>query len=256
MLRIRRSKPISGFTILPNDTLRDDRLSYAARGVLAELLSRPDKWETNADALSERARRNRDIVGEGRRGMRSAFAELESAGYMIRRREKSANGRYSTVLEVYDLPQHRGTARGTSAGGTSVSGTSATGTSTRSTDYGSTEYEDGGDEHSTALASTRAAHASERAKESLGSEIDGWYAAADKLSDDRLRRHLLAFERRRPKIYRLCRQNALTQIGNDKGGTALLNSKDGVRAIDLLAFKYALQHYVDSMPGWLTKLPA
>src|SRR5688500_4818840 len=78
VLRIRRSKPISGFTILPNDTLRDDRLSYAARGVLAELLSRPDKWETNADALSERARRNRgDIVGEGRRGMRAAFAELE-----------------------------------------------------------------------------------------------------------------------------------------------------------------------------------
>lgn len=256
MLRIRRSKPVSGFTILPNEALRDERLSYCARGVLAELLSRPDKWETNADALSEKARRARgDVVGEGRRGMRAAFAELEAAGYMIRRKEKAANGRYSTVLEVYDLPQDRGTARGTSATGMSASGTSATGTSSRSTDHGSTDYEDGGDEHSAALAAARAARKA-GAQDRLQADLQGWYDAADKLDDDRLRRHLLAFERRRPKIYRLCRQNALTQLGDKQGGTALLNSKKGVREVDLLAFKYALQYYVENMPGWLVKLPA
>lgn len=235
--------------------LRDDRLSYCARGVLAELLSRSSGWETNADALSERARRHRgDIVGEGRRGLRSAFKELEAAGYMLRSKEKDERGRFVTVLEVYDTPQHRGTAGGTSADGTSVRGTSASGTSSVSTDGRSTEHEDAGDEHSSALAAARAGQGA-RAQDRLRPDMQGWYDAADKLSDDRLRRHLLAFERKRPQIYRDCRNSALGQIGGKAGGKELMAGPDGVRVIDMLSFKYALQHYVDRMPDWLIKLP-
>ncbi|MDR3081494.1 MAG: hypothetical protein LBV60_11310, partial [Streptomyces sp.] len=92
-MKIRRSRPEADFTIIPNAVLRDDRLSYCARGVLAELLSRPNGWETNADALSDRARRHRgDVVGEGRRGLRAAFKELEAAGYMVRRKEQGEKG--------------------------------------------------------------------------------------------------------------------------------------------------------------------
>lgn len=85
--------------------------------------------------------------------------------------------------------------------------------------------------------------------------MQGWYDAADKLSDDRLRRHLLAFERKRPQIYRDCRNAALGQIGGKAGGKELMTGPDGVRVIDMLSFKYALQHYVDRMPDWLIKLP-
>jgi hypothetical protein len=142
-LIIHRSKPTGNFTILPNELLRDDRLSYCARAVLAELLSRPEGWETNADALSERARRHRDgSRGEGRRAMRAAFAELEEAGYMVRHKRKGEKGRFVTVLEVYDTSADRGTACGTSAGGTSVNGTSVSGTSSGSTDARSTDEED------------------------------------------------------------------------------------------------------------------
>lgn len=163
-MRIRRSKPVDNFTIIPNATLRDERLSYCARGVLAELLSRPSGWETNADALSERARRHRgDTVGEGRRALRAAFKELEAAGYLLRRKEKGEKGRIVTVLEVFDVPQvgesgadrrtgHRGTAGGTSADGTSVSGTSASGTSIRSTDVRSAEEEDRFEEDATSTS--------------------------------------------------------------------------------------------------------
>ncbi|MDQ0792023.1 hypothetical protein [Streptomyces sp. B1I3] len=143
MLKIRRSKPTANFTIIPNGLLRDDRLSYCARGVLAELLSRPSGWETNADALSEQARRHRgDVVGEGRRGLRSAFAELEAAGYMVRSKEKGERGRFVTVLEVFDVPVHRGTAGGTSVDGTSASVTSVSGTSSVRTEGGSSDEED------------------------------------------------------------------------------------------------------------------
>jgi hypothetical protein len=177
---IRRSSPEANFTILPNATLRDDRLSYTARGVLAELLSRPDGWETNADKLAERARRHRGTKnGEGRRALRGAFAELEAAGYLHRQRERIQEGGrflFTTVMTVYDIPQdrgtesgtseesYRGTGSGTSETGTSETGMSGAGTSETGTSLRSTDQEDGHedglrrvkDEHSSALASARA----------------------------------------------------------------------------------------------------
>ncbi|MFD3814981.1 hypothetical protein ACFWRZ_07935 [Streptomyces rubiginosohelvolus] len=246
MLKIRRSKPTANFTILPNELLRDDRLSYCARGVLGELLSRPSGWETNADALSERARRHRgDVVGEGRRGLRAAFTELEAAGYMLRRKEKGEKGRFVTVLEVFDVPQDRGTAGGTSADGTSVGGTSVTGTSSVSTDGRSTEEEDAGEEHSSALAGARAGQPASR--------LDALYDAANQLDDGRLRRLLLQFERKRPRIYREQRQKTLSQLGSEAP-----EDLHSVRAVDLLSYQYALQHYAREgkpLPDWLTRFP-
>ncbi|WP_127468689.1 hypothetical protein [Streptomyces sp. B27] len=246
MLKIRRSKPTANFTILPNGLLRDDRLSYCARGVLGELLSRPSGWETNADALSERARRHRgDVVGEGRRGLRAAFTELEAAGYMVRRKEKGEKGRFVTVLEVSDVPQDRGTAGGTSADGTSVGGTSGTGTCSVSTDGRSTDEEDGGEEHSSALAGARAGQPAGR--------LDALYDAANELDDGRLRRLLLQFERKRPRIYREQRQKTLSQLAVEAP-----EDLHSVREVDLLSYKYALMHYAREgkpLPDWLTRFP-
>ncbi|WP_030064846.1 hypothetical protein [Streptomyces natalensis] len=254
MLKIRRSKPVDNFTILPNALLRDDRLTYCARGVLAELLSRPSGWETNADALSERARRHRgDVVGEGRRGLRAAFTELEAAGYIVRRREQASKGRFITVLEVYDIPQDRGTARGTSADGTSASVTSAGGTSSVSTDGGRTDEEDAGEEHSSALAGARAgqqAGPQDRRRE----QLNRLYEAANDLDDDQLRRLLLQFEKKRPRIYREQRQSALAQL--ERESPEILRTANSVRAVDLLSFKYALMHYQEpGIPEWLRRFP-
>jgi hypothetical protein len=250
-VKIRRSRPEADFTIIPNSTLRDDRLSYCARGVLSELLSRPNGWETNADALSDRARRQRgDVVGEGRRGLRSAFKELEAAGYMIRRKEQGEKGRFITVLEVYDTPQDRGAARGTSASVTSVDGTSATGTSSRSTDLRSTDEEEAGDQHSSALAAARAGEDA-REKDRLQRDLDHLYAAANKLDDEQLRQLLLQFERKRPQVYRDKRQRALAQLGREDR-----QALHSVRAVDLLSYKYALQHYAEKgLPAWLVRFP-
>jgi hypothetical protein len=107
-VKIHRSRPPSGFTIIPDETLRDDRLSYAARGVLAEILSRPDDWSTNADALWRRGRHERGKAAEGRNAMRSLFAELEKAGYMARHRKRAARGRMITELHIFDAPVERG----------------------------------------------------------------------------------------------------------------------------------------------------
>lgn len=141
-MRIHRSRPERDFTVIPNATLRDQRLSTAARGVLVELLSRPTGWRTTADAMSEDAHRKRPDHAEGRRAMRAAFAELEACGYLVRTKVRDAGGRWQTEFDLYDTPDftrgtasgmsaatsmnghspssHRGTAYGTSVGGTSI----------------------------------------------------------------------------------------------------------------------------------------
>lgn len=104
-MRIVRSKHESNYLILPNATARDERLSYLARGILVEILSRPDGWETTADRLMEQARFHRgDKRGEGRRAIRAAFAELEAAGYMHRVKSRDKRGRYVTTIWVTDVP--------------------------------------------------------------------------------------------------------------------------------------------------------
>lgn len=116
-VRIHRSEPERGFTIIPNATLQDQRLSMTARGVLADILSRPDGWQTNADAMVEQAHKMRPNAAEGRRAMRAAYAELEAAGYLVRTLMRGKDGTMRTEMDVYDTPQneHRGTGTGTSA---------------------------------------------------------------------------------------------------------------------------------------------
>lgn len=103
-MRIHRSTPAGDFTIIPNETLRDERLSFAARGHLAYLLSRPDDWRTNADAEAERARRLRDKRGEGRVSMRAVYKELKDAGYMVLVKAPGKGGMWTTETHVYNRP--------------------------------------------------------------------------------------------------------------------------------------------------------
>lgn len=252
-MRIFRSNPDENFTIIPNAALRDERLSYTARGILVELLTHSDGWETNADALWRQAQRKRDTrTGEGREGIRAAFAELEEYGYLVRRRVQGQKGRFTTVLELYDTDNHRRTGDRTSADRASDDQTSASRTSKRSTNTRSTNEEVLTKEDSAALVDTRAADAAASARDQ-DDQLHQLYAKVDKLSETNLRNRLLAFERKRPRIYRECRQGAIDQIG--KEDTDVLKTDRAGLAIDRLSFKYALQHYAPDWPAWLLRGP-
>lgn len=101
---IHHSRLGSGFLKLPNETIRDERLSIAARGHLAYLLSQPSGWSTTADAESKRARALRGKRGEGRDAMRRIYAELKAAGYLYHDR-KQDNGTWSTEIHIADRPR-------------------------------------------------------------------------------------------------------------------------------------------------------
>lgn len=94
---VRAPRPTTGFTLVSNSTLQDERLSYRARGVLAAILSRPDGWETNSDQLAQQGREGRDAV-------RAALTELEEAGYLRRERVQNLRGQWVTQTHVFDSP--------------------------------------------------------------------------------------------------------------------------------------------------------
>jgi hypothetical protein len=84
------------FTRIDARTLADSRLSYRARGVLAFLLSKPDHWEFTAESVA-------DAGPEGRDAIRSVFKELETHGYLVRRRWREG-GRFVTEALLYEHP--------------------------------------------------------------------------------------------------------------------------------------------------------
>ncbi len=97
-MQIHRSAHARSFTVLPNGLLQDRRLSYTARGLLADLLSRPDGWR-------EDGRHMADTSPQGRGTVRRALKELTDAGYYQVVRVRRPDGTIRSEAHVFDLPQ-------------------------------------------------------------------------------------------------------------------------------------------------------
>ncbi|MDT3397727.1 hypothetical protein RKE29_13905 [Streptomyces sp. B1866] len=97
-MQIHRSRHVRGYTVLPNALLQDRRLSYTARGLLADLLSRPDGWR-------EDGRQMADSSPQGRTAIAKALRELTRAGYYRVEKVRQADGTFVSVAHVFDTPQ-------------------------------------------------------------------------------------------------------------------------------------------------------
>lgn len=106
-MRIRRSRLTGDFLQVPNATVRDDRLSHMARGILVDLLSRPDGWEATADDMWRASFAKHGKASPGRRAFRAAFAELKEHGYLTSERIALAGHKHGTTLAVTDIPAGR-----------------------------------------------------------------------------------------------------------------------------------------------------
>ncbi|MFH9355051.1 hypothetical protein [Kitasatospora sp. NPDC017646] len=97
-MRVHRSAHVRNFTVLPNCMLQYRQLSYTARGLLADLLSRPDGWR-------EDGRHMADSSPQGRGAIRKALKELTDAGFYRVEKIRMPDGTIRTETHVYDTPQ-------------------------------------------------------------------------------------------------------------------------------------------------------
>ena len=97
-MHIHRSGHTHNFTVLPNSTLQDRRLSYTARGLLADLLSRPDGWREDGRQMADRSPQGRGAVAK-------ALRELTELGYYLVEKIRQEDGTILSVSHVWDTPQ-------------------------------------------------------------------------------------------------------------------------------------------------------
>lgn len=95
---IRSPRLESNFSVISNAVIRDSRLSYRARGVLLEILSRPDNWRVSGESLARSGKEGRDAI-------LTALKELRDCGYIRMVKERKEDGTFVTNNYVYDKPQ-------------------------------------------------------------------------------------------------------------------------------------------------------
>ncbi|MGW6915994.1 hypothetical protein ACWGB8_19580 [Kitasatospora sp. NPDC054939] len=96
-MQIHRSAHERAFTVLPNGLLQNRGLSYTARGLLADLLSRPDGWR-------EDGRQMADSSPQGRAAIRRAIKELTQEGHYRVVVVRLPDGTLRSEVHVYDVP--------------------------------------------------------------------------------------------------------------------------------------------------------
>lgn len=87
------------FAQIANSALRDNRLSFRARGILAMVLSNVGEWEAGRDWIVSMS------DNDGITAVQTALNELTELGYRKVVKNKDEAGRFNTVVEWAHYPQ-------------------------------------------------------------------------------------------------------------------------------------------------------
>jgi hypothetical protein len=91
----------ANYTTMCNYHLRDNTISFKAKGILSMFLSLPKNWNYSVSGLAA-------ISKEGKDGILSGLKELEAAGYLERHRCRNERGRLGdSEYVIYEIPPHR-----------------------------------------------------------------------------------------------------------------------------------------------------
>ncbi|OUC97372.1 hypothetical protein [Streptosporangium minutum] len=115
----RAELPTDHFTTVSNRWVRDKRLTWKARGVLAWLASHKVGFRISENTLIAAAPDGRDAV-------RGAIRELETHGYLVRERQRASSGKLGHVDYILCDPWTAGNQQVSTNDGFSVTGGTAT----------------------------------------------------------------------------------------------------------------------------------
>lgn len=86
------------FAQIANSALRDRRLSYKARGLLAMVLSHSGEWQASRDWLVDQSDRDGQVSVQG------ALNELTRYGYRVTVRQQQEDGRWESWTQWTHIP--------------------------------------------------------------------------------------------------------------------------------------------------------
>ncbi|MCM3223355.1 DnaD domain protein [Bacillus cereus] len=98
-MAIFRVRKDNNYSVINNTGLKDQRLSWKAKGILAYALTLPDAWEFHINELSQHAK-------DGKDSLRSGLSELKKYGYLKRYavRDKQTQKIVSWETEIHETP--------------------------------------------------------------------------------------------------------------------------------------------------------
>jgi hypothetical protein len=92
-----RVKHRQNFVVIHNQSVRDPNLSLKATGLLAFLLSFPDKMTFTRETIAK-------MKPDGVASIRAGLKELAREGYLTYAREQGKDGRWTTSVVVQETP--------------------------------------------------------------------------------------------------------------------------------------------------------
>ena len=98
-MAVYRVEKTRNYTVMSNQHLRDKRLSLKAKGLLSLMLSLPEDWDYTTKGLAR-------ICKDGVDSICTTVRELEGTGYIVRKRERRADGTLGSI-EYTILEQSR-----------------------------------------------------------------------------------------------------------------------------------------------------
>ena len=101
---VRGPRPENNWYLLDKRISEDDRLSWAARGLLIYLLGKPDNWRVSVEHLRQQT--NTARIRTGRNGVYALLQELAAAGYVEHRRSRADSGQLGGVEYVVREKPH------------------------------------------------------------------------------------------------------------------------------------------------------
>ena len=95
-----REKKERDYTVINNTVLKDERLSWKAKGVFCYLLSLPEDWVIYQSELLKHST-------DGRESLRNAINELEEYGYLIIDKTRDEKGHFTAIYKIIENPNEK-----------------------------------------------------------------------------------------------------------------------------------------------------
>lgn len=94
VFRVNKSK---NYTVMSNYHLKDENMSFKAKGLLSMMLSLPDDWDYSIKGIVS-------ISKENKTSIQSTLKELEEYKYLKRTKKQNEKGQFEYIYDIYEKP--------------------------------------------------------------------------------------------------------------------------------------------------------